>query len=73
MKVTYKCGCMAVQTEIDVPDRRPVTDIGDWMEMVQKNIGFDHAQISPMCRNQALEYARFPIEGDIIGAAPTKQ
>lgn len=73
MKIMYKCGCMAAETEIEVTDRRPNGDILPWMEMVQHAISVDHAALSPMCRRGALEYAKIPLEGDQIGTPPTKQ
>jgi hypothetical protein len=64
---------MSAETEIDVPDRRPQTEVIDWMEMVQKNIGFDHHEINPLCRSGACEYVKIPLDGDSVGVPPTRQ
>ncbi len=73
MKVIYKCKCLTSEVEIDVPDRRPNTDILPWVEMVQACIGFDHSQLSPQCRRVEMEYMKLPMDGDQIGTPPTKQ
>lgn len=67
MKISYKCKCMAKEVEIDVPDRRPFTDIRPWMEMVQGCMGYDHTALSPHCRRQEVEYCRIPIDEDSVG------
>lgn len=74
MKIIYKCRCMAAETEIDVPDRRPGTIITTWMDMVMKNIGFDHRELSSHCRSTQLEYAKIPVdeESSQIGTSADK-
>jgi hypothetical protein len=64
---------MSAETEIDVPDRRPNADLMDWMEMVQRNIGFDHHAISPFCERAQCEYVTIPLDGESVGVPPTKQ
>lgn len=72
MKIYYKCACIGQETSVDVPDRRPDTDIIDWMQFVQQCLGFDHSQMSPHCRAGQVEYAKIPMEGAQIGTPPTK-
>ena len=72
MKIIYKCRCMAAETELDVPDRRPSTDVAAWMDVVMKNVGFDHRELSSHCRETKLEYARIPVADGVVGAAPEK-
>lgn len=61
MRVKYKCSCMRVEAEIDVPDRLPVAAIEPWMENVTFNISYDHSQRSPYCRSNKMEYVRIPL------------
>lgn len=75
MRIKYKCQCMKVETEIDVPDRLPMADLMRWMDNCTMNVTFDHSQRSPHCRSQTIEYAAIPLpEGsDQIGTPATRQ
>lgn len=61
MKVKYKCSCMRVEAEIDVPDRLPVAPIEPWMENTIHNIAYDHSQRSPHCRARKMDYVMIPL------------
>lgn len=75
MRIAYKCRCMAVEVEIDIPDRRPGTDVAAWMENLQRNVGFDHSALSPICRHPATQYLKIPNPEDApqLGTSPTRQ
>lgn len=75
MKIIYKCRCMKHETSIDVPDRRPNTDLMDWMELVQYCMTVDHHWLAPLCRAEGIEYAKIPMDEDApgIGMPYTKQ
>ena len=62
MDIIYKCSCMEKEVTIQVPDRREQTDIVVWMETLVLNcIAFDHSELSPNCRKQAMEYCKIPL------------
>ena len=68
MQIVYKCRCTATEVELDVPDRRPYTDICKWMEIVGQCIGFDHNEMSPECVETKIEYLKVPLgDGAPIG------
>lgn len=73
MKVIYKCKCMSAETEIDVPDRRPNSDIGDWMDMVIACITVDHRASNALCQSDKVEYAKIPVDAAGVGVKPTMQ
>lgn len=62
MRITWKCKCMAMEAELDVPDRRPYTQITDWMAIVGQCISFDHKELSPECTETSVEYVKVPLE-----------
>lgn len=61
MDIFYKCACMAKETKVVVPDRRPGTDLLVWMETVTHCIGYDHRAASPRCPRTEMEYAKIPL------------
>lgn len=67
MKVFYKCGCMAAEAEIDVPARRPLAPLGDWMNCMSFCVSADHTALSPHCKSRTMEYVKVPVEGDGLG------
>lgn len=75
MLVHYKCRCQPVEQTIPVPDRRPDTDIIQWMNMVQVCIGTDHSGMSPNCRATKMEYAKIPFDDGSpgVGIPATRQ
>lgn len=75
MRITYKCRCMAAETCIDVPDRRPGADVVTWMETVQMNVGADHRALSPLCVSGATEYVKIPMDdaSPQLGTPATRQ
>lgn len=60
MKVTYKCKCMAQETELDVPDRRQDAPIEGWMNCVLYCVSYDHAALNSGCTYEKLEYMMIP-------------
>lgn len=68
-EIKYKCSCMTAETSIQVPERGKAEDIRDFMNRVQLAIGKDHRERSPLCLATKMEYAKVPVEGDVIGGA----
>lgn len=74
MQIHYKCRCMKEEATIDVPDRRPGSDLMVWMEAVQHCIYVDHKGLSPLCMTTAMQYAKIPFEegGEGVGIKATR-
>lgn len=66
MNVIYKCGCMAEEATVWVPDRKDDQDVLDWVERTMGHaLAADHRARSPQCRETKTEYVKIPVgEGD---------
>jgi len=64
MKIKYKCRCMGAETEISVPDRRPLVDLAVWFPLVQYCVSVDHGMLSPHCKSRAMDYVKMPYDAD---------
>jgi hypothetical protein len=51
---------MAKETEISVPDRRPLVDLSIWFPMLQYCVSCDHEMLSPHCKSRTMEYVKLP-------------
>lgn len=67
MEVRYKCTCRKAEVAVTVPDRRPNTDLGDWMNMMAVCISTDHRALSPLCSRTTMEYAKVPMPENAPG------
>lgn len=74
MRVHYKCRCQSTEQTIDVPDRRPLGDLMEWMDAVMHCIHMDHHACSPRCPSTVMEYAKIPIDETTggVGVPTTK-
>ena len=74
MKITYKCGCMSRERELEVTDRVPGSDIGEWMRMVvAPSVSYDHRSRNALCQRPKLDYLKLPVEdGHEVGVKPTR-
>lgn len=68
-EIRYKCACMKAEAVINVPERGSVEDVREFVERVQGDVSRDHRRLSPRCRSRTMEYAKIPVEGDVIGGA----
>lgn len=69
-EIEYKCSCMSAAASIHVVPRDQAEDIREFMTRVQAALGADHRRRSPFCAATTVEYAKIPVDGDLIGGAP---
>lgn len=69
IEVRYKCRCMSQEVRLQVRARDKHEEILDFMEKVQASIGDDHHSRSPLCMATTMEYAKVPVDDDMIGGA----
>lgn len=62
MDIIYKCSCMKHERTIQVPARLETTPILIWIENLVLNcVAFDHCELSPNCKAEAMEYMKVPV------------
>lgn len=69
IEVRYKCFCMTAEASVHVHGRDGTEEIMEFMERVQRALGEDHLRRSPLCQRTTMEYAKTPVEGNVIGGA----
>lgn len=60
--VRYKCTCMGVEAEVEIPSRYRDTGIEDWMNLVQHCLTIHHTAHSPLCQLVTTEYIKIPYD-----------
>ncbi len=57
----FKCSCMPIRAEVEVPPRRPDEDILFWMDnCVTSSIYLAHRKLSPNCASKKMDELLIP-------------
>lgn len=61
--VTYTCSACGIRDRtVQVPERTKDQDVIDWASNTMGDaIGHDHADVSPECRNETMDYVKIPL------------
>lgn len=73
IELRYKCACMPTEVALSVRYHTSDEDVVEWMrDVVQQEIGRDHANRSPLCMRNAMEYAKIPVpeNAPYVGGKP---
>lgn len=68
-EIWFKCRCMAQEAVVQVRERGPQEDVSEFMVRVQEALTVRHRELSLLCMSTTMEYAKVPVEGDVIGGA----
>lgn len=62
IEIIYKCRCMDAEATLQMRERRIHEDLADYMQDIQKTLGKDHSQRSPVCVAGYVEYVKIPAD-----------
>lgn len=68
MKIMYKCRCLLLEREVEVPERPRDGDLIVWVQYVVGGcVLMDHSTVSPYCKQQEMEYVKIPVDENAEG------
>lgn len=64
LSVIYKCKCMKNEAIVELRERLPSEEMDSYMEHLQMFLSADHANRSPLCAADRMEYVKLPVPSE---------